>query len=262
MALCSSRSPLKALEKLLRSGGVCRRWSRGAVGRRRLPSPGRRGQGGDRSSRVGATGASSLPCCLGLGQTQGSEDVEGWGKLPQPQDPAEPGVSDLRMPNRGCWVHVCLLEGHLWGWAGWEMSSPVVRSRVSCPQWKSGQLVQLGWTASEDLLCIQEDGTILVYNLFCEFKRHFSMGNVSGAGQGAQEMPGVGFVQRSEMLHGFPECSPSPTRHSGAPGARMILSSLQEQGLSELEHVPAVQQRVGLTPPWGGFVPRAAAAWC
>uniref|UniRef100_A0A8B9LYM5 Vacuolar protein sorting-associated protein 16 homolog n=1 Tax=Accipiter nisus TaxID=211598 RepID=A0A8B9LYM5_9AVES len=43
--------------------------------------------------------------------------------------------------------------------------------------WKSGQLVQLGWTASEDLLCIQEDGTILVYNLFCEFKRHFSMGN-------------------------------------------------------------------------------------
>uniref|UniRef100_A0A674K9T1 Vacuolar protein sorting-associated protein 16 homolog n=1 Tax=Terrapene triunguis TaxID=2587831 RepID=A0A674K9T1_9SAUR len=45
------------------------------------------------------------------------------------------------------------------------------------PQWKSGQVVQLGWTASEDLLCIQEDGTVLIYNLFCEFKRHFSMGN-------------------------------------------------------------------------------------
>ncbi|KFO80912.1 Vacuolar protein sorting-associated protein 16, partial [Cuculus canorus] len=29
----------------------------------------------------------------------------------------------------------------------------------------------------EDLLCIQEDGTVLIYNLFCEFKRHFSMGN-------------------------------------------------------------------------------------
>uniref|UniRef100_A0A8C9UGJ0 Vacuolar protein sorting-associated protein 16 homolog n=1 Tax=Serinus canaria TaxID=9135 RepID=A0A8C9UGJ0_SERCA len=43
--------------------------------------------------------------------------------------------------------------------------------------WKSGQLVHLGWTAGEDLLCIQEDGTVLVYNLFCEFKRHFSMGN-------------------------------------------------------------------------------------
>jgi len=47
--------------------------------------------------------------------------------------------------------------------------------------------VQLGWTASEDLLCIQEDGTVLIYNLFCEFKRHFSMGNVSGAGQGRRE---------------------------------------------------------------------------
>ncbi|XP_017695518.1 PREDICTED: vacuolar protein sorting-associated protein 16 homolog, partial [Lepidothrix coronata] len=44
--------------------------------------------------------------------------------------------------------------------------------------WKSGRLVHLGWTAGEDLLCIQEDGTVLVYNLFCEFKRHFSMGNV------------------------------------------------------------------------------------
>ncbi|KAM6989130.1 vacuolar protein sorting-associated protein 16 homolog [Passerculus sandwichensis] len=43
--------------------------------------------------------------------------------------------------------------------------------------WKSGPLVHLGWTAEEDLLCIQEDGTVLVYNLFCEFKRHFSMGN-------------------------------------------------------------------------------------
>ncbi|XP_062349891.1 vacuolar protein sorting-associated protein 16 homolog isoform X3 [Cinclus cinclus] len=43
--------------------------------------------------------------------------------------------------------------------------------------WKSGRLVHLGWTAGEDLLCIQEDGTVLVYNLFCEFKRHFSMGN-------------------------------------------------------------------------------------
>ncbi|KFP76710.1 Vacuolar protein sorting-associated protein 16, partial [Acanthisitta chloris] len=43
--------------------------------------------------------------------------------------------------------------------------------------WKSGPLVHLGWTAGEDLLCIQEDGTVLIYNLFCEFKRHFSMGN-------------------------------------------------------------------------------------
>ncbi|CAN0099865.1 unnamed protein product [Bubo scandiacus] len=48
---------------------------------------------------------------------------------------------------------------------------------LASTSWKSGQLVQLGWTASEDLLCIQEDGTVLIYNLFCEFKRHFSMGN-------------------------------------------------------------------------------------
>lgn len=37
---------------------------------------------------------------------------------------------------------------------------------------------QLGWTVTDDLLCVQEDGTVLVYDLFGGFKRHFSMGNV------------------------------------------------------------------------------------
>ncbi|XP_061439573.1 vacuolar protein sorting-associated protein 16 homolog isoform X2 [Rhineura floridana] len=43
--------------------------------------------------------------------------------------------------------------------------------------WKNCPAVHLGWTTSEDLLCIQEDGSVLVYSLFCEFKRRFSMGN-------------------------------------------------------------------------------------
>ncbi|XP_053114089.1 vacuolar protein sorting-associated protein 16 homolog isoform X2 [Hemicordylus capensis] len=43
--------------------------------------------------------------------------------------------------------------------------------------WKNSPAVHLGWTTSEELLCIQEDGSVLVYSLFCEFKRRFSMGN-------------------------------------------------------------------------------------
>ncbi|KAA0713395.1 Vacuolar protein sorting-associated protein 16 -like protein [Triplophysa tibetana] len=43
--------------------------------------------------------------------------------------------------------------------------------------WKSGLVKQLGWTVSDDLLCVQEDGTVLVYDLLGGFKRHFSMGN-------------------------------------------------------------------------------------
>lgn len=46
-------------------------------------------------------------------------------------------------------------------------------------QWKSGPLVQLGWTVADELLCIQEDGSVLIYDLFGSFKRHFSMGQVS-----------------------------------------------------------------------------------
>ncbi|KAI3365893.1 hypothetical protein L3Q82_000872 [Scortum barcoo] len=48
-------------------------------------------------------------------------------------------------------------------------------SIVSFP-WKSGPVVQLGWTVSDELLCIQEDGSVLIYDLFGSFKRHFSMG--------------------------------------------------------------------------------------
>uniref|UniRef100_A0A671YX13 Vacuolar protein sorting-associated protein 16 homolog n=1 Tax=Sparus aurata TaxID=8175 RepID=A0A671YX13_SPAAU len=47
---------------------------------------------------------------------------------------------------------------------------------LSVHQWKSGPVVQLGWTVSDELLCIQEDGSVLIYDLFGSFKRHFSMG--------------------------------------------------------------------------------------
>lgn len=40
-------------------------------------------------------------------------------------------------------------------------------------------MVQLGWTVTDELLCIQEDGSVLIYDLFGSFKRHFSMGQVS-----------------------------------------------------------------------------------
>ncbi|XP_067324613.1 vacuolar protein sorting-associated protein 16 homolog [Anolis sagrei] len=43
--------------------------------------------------------------------------------------------------------------------------------------WKNSPVVHLGWTTSEDLLCVQEDGSVLVYSIFCEFKKCFSMGN-------------------------------------------------------------------------------------
>ncbi|KAJ8252797.1 hypothetical protein GJAV_G00205690 [Gymnothorax javanicus] len=49
-------------------------------------------------------------------------------------------------------------------------------SMASFP-WKSGPVKQLGWTVSDDLLCVQEDGNVLVYDLFGGFKRNFSMGN-------------------------------------------------------------------------------------
>ncbi|XP_058476685.1 vacuolar protein sorting-associated protein 16 homolog isoform X2 [Solea solea] len=42
--------------------------------------------------------------------------------------------------------------------------------------WKSGPVVHIGWTVTDELLCVQEDGSVLIYDLFGSFKRHFSMG--------------------------------------------------------------------------------------
>lgn len=79
--------------------------------------------------------------------------------------------------------------------SGVSIASFPVRTRVqhtTCPrvtslfpspvlpvfQWKSGPVVHLGWSVNDELLCVQEDGTVLIYDLFGSFKRHFSMGQV------------------------------------------------------------------------------------
>ena len=45
-------------------------------------------------------------------------------------------------------------------------------------QWNSGNVITMGWSSTEELLCIQEDGVVLVYDMFLTFKRTFSMGQV------------------------------------------------------------------------------------
>lgn len=34
----------------------------------------------------------------------------------------------------------------------------------------------MGWTDSEELLCVQEDGVVLIYNMFGQYQHKFSMG--------------------------------------------------------------------------------------
>ncbi|KAK0096935.1 hypothetical protein PV326_003829 [Microctonus aethiopoides] len=43
--------------------------------------------------------------------------------------------------------------------------------------WNSGQLVDLGWSHQEELLCVQDDGMVLIYDFFGNFQSSFSMGN-------------------------------------------------------------------------------------
>lgn len=75
-------------------------------------------------------------------------------------------------------------------WAG--LLHPKTDSGMSSPlQWKSGPVVALGWSAEEELLCVQEDGVVLVYGLHGDFRRHFSMGNVGSTGSEGKGMESV-----------------------------------------------------------------------
>lgn len=44
--------------------------------------------------------------------------------------------------------------------------------------WTSGQLVHFGWSSSEELLCVQEDGCVLIYDMFGNHQHTFGMGQV------------------------------------------------------------------------------------
>ncbi|KZC09045.1 PREDICTED: vacuolar protein sorting-associated protein 16 homolog [Dufourea novaeangliae] len=44
-------------------------------------------------------------------------------------------------------------------------------------QWSGGQLVALGWSQQEELLCVQEDGMIHIYDMFGTYQHAFTMGN-------------------------------------------------------------------------------------
>ncbi|XP_069702504.1 vacuolar protein sorting-associated protein 16 homolog [Periplaneta americana] len=47
---------------------------------------------------------------------------------------------------------------------------------ISSIVWSSGQIIQLGWSSTEDLLCVQDDGSVLIYDMFGTYQHTFSVG--------------------------------------------------------------------------------------
>ncbi|XP_056156959.1 vacuolar protein sorting-associated protein 16 homolog isoform X2 [Lampris incognitus] len=94
--------------------------------------------------------------------------------------------------------------------------------------WKSGPVVQLGWSVCDELLCIQEDGTVLIYDLFGSFKRHFSMG---------QE------VVQSQVLEAKVFHSPYGTGVAIVTGASRftLATNIDDLKLRRLPEIPALQ---------------------
>lgn len=46
-------------------------------------------------------------------------------------------------------------------------------------QWDGGAIVQMGWSVSEDLLCVADDGSVFVYDIHGAIKKTLTMGQVS-----------------------------------------------------------------------------------
>ncbi|XP_048512679.1 vacuolar protein sorting-associated protein 16 homolog isoform X2 [Athalia rosae] len=49
--------------------------------------------------------------------------------------------------------------------------------QIASLQWSSGQLVLLGWSHEEELLCVQDDGMVLIYDMFGTYQHTFGMGS-------------------------------------------------------------------------------------
>ena len=49
-------------------------------------------------------------------------------------------------------------------------------SEMASIRWNSGNLMKMGWTCVEDLICVQDDGSVLTYDVFGLFKKTFTMG--------------------------------------------------------------------------------------
>uniref|UniRef100_A0A336MYR0 Vacuolar protein sorting-associated protein 16 homolog n=1 Tax=Culicoides sonorensis TaxID=179676 RepID=A0A336MYR0_CULSO len=47
---------------------------------------------------------------------------------------------------------------------------------LSTINWNSGNFLTMGWTDTEELLCVQDDGLVLSYDMFGKFQHTFSMG--------------------------------------------------------------------------------------
>jgi len=43
-------------------------------------------------------------------------------------------------------------------------------------KWEGGRLIKMGWSNSEELICIAEDGAVYLYDMFGVYKRQFSLG--------------------------------------------------------------------------------------
>ena len=62
----------------------------------------------------------------------------------------------------------------------WSVLNHTASALAVTFQWSSGRIMKMGWSIMEDLLFVQEDGVVLVYDMFLAFKRTFSMGQVGG----------------------------------------------------------------------------------
>lgn len=47
---------------------------------------------------------------------------------------------------------------------------------ISTIKWNSGPLVQMGWSSSEDLVCVLEDGNVLLYDIYGNLQKQTNMG--------------------------------------------------------------------------------------
>ncbi|KAI0208263.1 hypothetical protein LSAT2_007080 [Lamellibrachia satsuma] len=85
----------------------------------------------------------------------------------------------IKKKLKGKVLRTCVTPACLYGLesvALTEQQQEIAQLRWAGHLWESGTVIHLAWSSREDLLCVQDDGQVLVYDIFGNIKRHFGMG--------------------------------------------------------------------------------------
>lgn len=68
-------------------------------------------------------------------------------------------------------------------------------------QWNHGKLLSIGWSDTEELICVQDDALVFIYDMFGEEKESFSMGQEASLTKVNKHIMAIHIYQKFQLMN-------------------------------------------------------------